>query len=147
MHISLRPEPFDPWEEIRSFQENHVAHTGKFGATACFVGTMRDFNEYSQVSSMELEYYPGMTELQIEAIVRKAKERWSVLEVLVIHRVGEITPQQAIVVIAVWAAHRGSACDAARHILEELKSSAPFWKNERLADNRSRWVQSNTSGY
>ena len=145
MRIEIRQDPFKPYQEIEHFQVGLFVN-GNIGATASFVGTMRDFNMEQQVHGMTLEYYPGMTEKHISQICNEAMKKWALVDVLVIHRVGEIKINDAIVVIAVWASHRGDAMDACRHILEDLKSQAPFWKKEHLADG-DRWVEGNTSGY
>jgi molybdopterin synthase catalytic subunit len=95
---------------------------------------------------MTLEHYPGMTEKELERIIGEAHERWQLLDELVIHRVGELLPNEPIVLVAVWSAHRKDAFEACRHIMEALKSRAPFWKKERL-DQGVRWVDKNTDGY
>lgn len=142
MPVELRERPFDPWSELAR-RERLLARAGAYGATACFVGTMRDFNEDAAVSAMTLEHYPGMTEKQLEMIVAEAKTRWPVLEALVVHRVGAIRPGEPIVLVAAWSAHRADAFAACRHLIEALKTRAPFWKKEQLAD-RARWVEHNT---
>lgn len=143
MRVELRDSPFDPWDELSLYQEVTLGAEGKFGATASFVGTMRDFNEGDTVQGMKLEHYPGMTEKHLERISAEANERWDVLDTLIIHRVGELEPNEPIVLIAVWSAHRGPAFDACRYLIEELKSRAPFWKKEALEDE-ARWVEHNT---
>ncbi|MGH8476250.1 MAG: molybdenum cofactor biosynthesis protein MoaE [Methylococcales bacterium] len=145
MKIEVSFSALDPWAEIPRYQESREDLKGKFGATACFVGTMRDFNEDDCVSKMTLEHYPGMTEGWLENIVAITSERVPVLDVLLIHRVGDLLPNDPIVVVAVWSAHRGAAFDACRMIMEELKSNAPFWKKEIL-ENGTRWVEKNTAG-
>lgn len=147
MTIKICAEAFDPWQEIQSYQKSASAMVGKFGATSVFIGTMRDFNEGDAVKGMTLEHYPGMTEKQLEKIVAEALSRWSVIEALVVHRVGDILPNEPIVVVAVWTSHRGDAFDAGRYIMEALKSKAPFWKKELLKSEAERWVVKNTGGY
>ena len=147
MQIIIRPESFDPWQEVQAYQKQQANMTGKFGATSVFIGSMRDFNEGDDVVGMRLEHYPGMTEKQLAAIVSEADNQWQIIDSLVVHRVGEIVPEQAIVLVAVWTAHRGDAFDACRYIMEALKSKAPFWKKEKLASNSERWVMKNTNGY
>jgi molybdopterin synthase catalytic subunit len=147
MHVKISPEPFDPWDEVRDYQSAAVHMGGKFGALNLFVGTMRDFNEGDDVAGMTLEYYPGMTEKALESIVREAGERWPIIDALVVHRVGDILPGDPIVLAAVWTSHRGDAFDAGRHIMEALKSRAPFWKKELLKAKGERWVAHNTDGY
>lgn len=145
MRVIIKPETFDPYAELRAYERALFASAGAFGATASFVGTMRDFNEGDEVRGMVLEHYPGMTERHLENICQQAAAQWTLLETLVVHRVGPIVPGEAIVLVAVWSAHRAEAFEACRHIMEDLKSQAPFWKKETLADG-TRWVARNTSG-
>ena len=145
MRVEIRTGPFEPFAEIRQYQGS-MGETGKYGATASFIGTMRDFNDDKEVLKMTLEYYPGMTEKHISDICEQAGRQWKILDCLVLHRVGEVEVGQAIVLIAVWSAHRGDALDACRFIIEDLKARAPFWKKEKLAEGE-RWVEKNTSGY
>ncbi len=144
MACDIRTASFDPWQEIQHYQDEHLAK-GKFGATASFVGSMRDFNEGDDVQAMTLEHYPGMTESYLNKICDEAKSRWDIIDCLIVHRVGEIKPNDPIVLTVVWSAHRAAAFDACRYLMEELKSRAPFWKKESL-NQGERWVEKNTSG-
>lgn len=146
MQIQLREQPFNPWQELHVFQESLQAGPGKYGATAVFVGTMRDINDSDKVQSMYLEHYPEMTSRYLEKIANEAAEQWDILDALILHRVGHIHPDDAIVLIATWSAHRDVAFKACRFMIEELKRRAPFWKKETLDDNTQRWVTNNTPG-
>ncbi len=141
MTIFIRDTPFDPWVELAAYQ-NQLAATGGCGATAVFVGTMRDFNEGDAVRAMTLEHYPGMTEKYLEKISAEAGRRFVIVDSLIIHRYGALTPNDTIVLIAAWAAHRAAAFDACRYLIEELKTRAPFWKKEKL-EHGARWVEHN----
>lgn len=145
MAVQIYPESFDPWSALQRHQRQLA--DGSFGATATFVGTMRDFNEGDDVRGMTLEHYPGMTELQLQSIIDDAQQRWPLLDVLIAHRVGDIEPGEPIVLVACWSAHRAAAFEACRQLMEMLKSSAPFWKKETLADRSQRWVSKNTCGH
>ncbi len=147
MAIKITDQPFDPYQELQLYQNTQLDHLGAIGATSIFIGTMRDFNQGSQVTGMSIEHYPGMTEKQLELCVEKAQGLWSILDSLIVHRVGTITPNEVIVLIAVWSSHRGDAFDATRYIMEALKSTVPFWKKECIDTDAQRWVVSNTSGY
>ena len=144
MNIKICAEAFDPWQEIQTHQCSVKDMIGKFGATIVFIGTMRDFNEGDDVKGMTLEHYPGMTEKQLEKIVAEALQLWPVISALVVHRVGNISPNEPIVLVAVWTSHRGDAFDASRYIMEALKSRAPFWKKELLQSQAERWLVKNT---
>lgn len=145
MRIRITTEALDPWAEVTAFQTDSVHLRGQFGATACFVGTMRDFNEGDAVTRLTLEHYPGMTERQLEKITTAAVDRFEILDVLVVHRVGDLWANDPIVVVAVWSVHRKAAFDACRLVMEELKTNAPFWKKEYLQQG-ARWVDKNTVG-
>lgn len=88
---------------------------------------------------MEIEHYPGMTEKAIAGIVQEAVSRWSLADVLVIHRYGRLGPGEAIMMVATAAAHRGDAFAAAEYLMDYLKSRAPFWKKE-LGAGGEAWV-------
>lgn len=144
MAVELRASPFDPWRELAAAPGGE-APAGGFGATCAFVGTMRDFNEGAAVERMFLEHYPGMTERQLAAIVDETRSAHGLLDARVIHRVGSIEPGEAIVLVAVWSAHRREAFDGCRALMEALKHRAPFWKRESGAGG-DRWVERNTPG-
>ena len=142
MSVEIRQTAFEPYVELSRYQDR-LEQRGKFGATVSFVGTMRDFNDGTSVNDMTLEHYAGMTEKHLERIVEETKKRWDILDALVIHRVGDLKPNDPIFLAAVWAAHRATAFEACRYLVEELKHRAPFWKKE-LRGNAVRWVESNT---
>ncbi len=146
MKIEIRTECFDPWEEVRCYQEQGAMRPGSFGACTVFVGTMRDFNEGEPVSEMVLEHYQGMTEKQLIKLAEQAQSSYALLDLLLLHRVGEIRPNMPIVLIAVWSAHRAAALEACRELIETLKTRATFWKKETLS-GRQRWVARNTPGH
>lgn len=120
---------------------------GSFGATANFIGTMRHLNEGDEVTGMTLEHYPGMTEKELEKIIADACEQWRLIDCLIVHRVGPMTPGEPIVLTTAWSMHRKDAFEAVRYLMEALKSRAPFWKKETLSNGQTRWVEKNTPGY
>lgn len=138
-------QPFDPWQTISAHQSQGELAI-QFGATATFIGTMRDFNDNADVSAMTLEHYPAMTQHYLDKLIDEAKQQWDLLDVLIIHRVGAIKPAEPIMLIACWSAHRRASLDACSWLIEELKHRAPFWKKETRPDGE-RWVESNTDGH
>ena len=134
--IQIQNEPLD----IPALQAELWAGNPAVGAVVSFVGLMRDMNGGEPVESMVLEHYPGMTEKALEEIVAEAQERWSLLGMRVVHRVGELRPLDPIVLVAVAAAHRGEAFQACEFVIDYLKTRAPFWKKERTATGE-RWVE------
>ncbi len=145
MVIEILPGEFDPWKRMERFQRESLKCRGQYGATAIFVGTMRDLNEGLPVEAMALEHYPEMSEKYLASISEVAQQRWDVLDTLIVHRVGRLTPNDTIVLVAVWSAHRAEAFAACRYLIEELKSRAPFWKKEAFGSTE-RWVARDTPG-
>ncbi len=129
---------FNPWDELQRFQAENL-QSGHFGATASFVGTMRDFNINESVSHMTLEHYPVMTQSYLDKLCLQCTEKFELDDCFIIHRFGEIRPGEPIVLTAAWSAHRAQAFDACRFLMEELKSHAPFWKKE-VTEDGERWV-------
>lgn len=142
MLVEIKDKPFEPYQRLLEYQAA-ANFSGQYGATAVFVGSMREFNQGDDVEAMLLEHYPGMTERYLEKISEEAATKWEILDSLIVHRVGELLPNDPIVLVAVWSAHRAAAFDASRYLMEELKSRAPFWKKERLSE-QTRWVEKNT---
>lgn len=140
MKIRVQTEPFDLAAEVTALYRDNPA----VGAVASFLGVTRDVNAGLGVHTMTLEHYPGMTERALEKIVREAEQRWHLLGVTVIHRVGPLAPTEPIVLVAVASAHRGEAFQACEFIIDYLKTRAPFWKKE-LTPQGERWVDARDS--
>jgi molybdopterin synthase catalytic subunit len=138
MPVRVLAEPFDPWHELAR-HETGMGQAGRHGACTSFVGTMRDFSHGTHVSAMRLEHYPGMTERELARLEAEARARWELVEVLIVHRYGELKPGDPIVLVAAWSAHREQAFAACRYLIEELKTRATFWKQEDTGTGR-RWV-------
>ena len=126
MTVRVQREDFDVGREIAQLR----AAAQRVGAVASFVGIVRDLNEASDIRTLTLEHYPGMTEKALDGIVAEAKRRWDLCDALVIHRIGELKPSDQIVLVAVTSAHRGEAFAACQFIMDYLKTRAPFWKKE-----------------
>jgi len=138
MPAILLDKIFNPWDEIQHYQAEHLT-AGHFGATASFVGTMRDFNIDESVSHMTLEHYPAMTQHFLDDLCNQCCGQFDLDDSLIIHRFGTIYPGEPIVLTVAWSAHRAQAFDACRYLMEELKARAPFWKKE-VTDEGERWV-------
>lgn len=107
------------------------------GGIASFTGLVRADDG---VDSLELEHYPGATERALQDLADTAAERWKLLAVTIVHRVGRMTPGETVVFVAAAASHRAPALEACAYLIDRLKTDAPFWKREtRGAD--SNWVQ------
>ena len=140
MPVRVQTGDFDLGAEVARLR----AGRGRVGAVAAFVGTVRDLNDGAGVTTMTLEHYPGMTEKALESIVARARERWDLDDVLVVHRVGELRPLDQIVLVAVTSAHRGDAFAACEFVMDWLKTQAPFWKKE-AGPQGARWVDARES--
>ena len=140
MSVRVQCEPFDPGAEVNAM---HAANVG-VGAVVGFVGYVRDFNDGQDVAGMFLEHYPGMTEKALAKIVAEAEQRWPLLKVEVLHRIGGLEPGEPIVFVGVASAHRQAAFDACNFIMDYLKTRAPFWKKEQTGDG-PRWVEGKLS--
>ena len=139
--ISVQKSDFDISKEI----DKLVAGKKGIGGVSSFVGLVRDFAKEDKIVHMKLEHYPGMTEKQLGVIVDEVSKENGLLDVLVLHRVGDINPGEEIVLVGCWSSHRKAAFDGCRLIMEALKSKAPFWKKEKLLDGE-RWISRNTPG-
>lgn len=135
--ISIQPEDFDLGDEIAALKRS----SGEIGAVVTFTGLVRG---NGGITSMTLEHYPGMTEREIARHVEEAKGRWPLLGSTIIHRVGTLVPGDNIVLVAVAAAHRQAAFEAAQFLMDYLKTRAPFWKREERA-GESLWVDARES--
>lgn len=129
--ISVREDDIDPTYEI-----NQLSHS-TVGAIASFFGTVRDSN--SDITSLHLEHYEGMTQKQITAIAQTAADRWSLHGIRIIHRIGRLEPTDMIVMVAASSAHRAESLEAVHFIMDYLKTDAPFWKAEEIGKSL-KWV-------
>jgi len=138
--IRVQKEDFDPGVEIATL------HRGRsdLGAVVSFVGLVRGESHGERLTSMTLEHFPGMTERELERIEREARERWTLDDALVVHRVGELKPGERIVLVVTAAPHRRAAFEAAEFLMDYLKTRAPFWKRELRASGE-HWVEARDS--
>src|SRR5450830_42175 len=140
MHVRVQTEDFDLSTEVRKLREGNPT----IGAVVSFLGLVRDLNDGQTVSAMELEHYPVMTEKALEDISVQAAARWSVIDSLIIHRVGPLLPLDQIVLVVVASKHRGDAFSACEFMTDFLKTQAPFWKKEQT-ETGARWVDARES--
>ena len=133
--VSIQAGDFNLAEEIERLRANDK----RVGAVCSFIGTVRDRNDGLNVSSMELEHYPGMTEKAIEAMIDEALVRFDIFGARVVHRIGLLQPLDQVVMVAVTSAHRGESFKACEFLMDYLKTQAPFWKKE-VTPEGARWV-------
>ena len=140
MTVRVQSQDFDAGLELTQLRRARK----DVGAVVSFIGQVRDFIDGDTVSQLSLEYYPGMTEKALAAIVAQAQSRWDIFDTLIIHRVGSLQPLDQIVLVAVSGAHRGEAFKACEFIMDALKTEAPFWKKELTASGE-RWLDAKDS--
>ena len=132
MAVRLQTEPFEPGALLTGF----CAGRAETGAVVSFTGLARA--SAGAVTRLELQAYPGFTDVEIQRIAEAARDRFSLQDLLIVHRIGEIAPGEAIVFVATAARHRREAFEAADQLMDYLKSRAPFWKREHGPDG-ARW--------
>ena len=133
--VTIQSHDFDLGAEVAALRAGDAG----VGAVVSFVGTVRDRSDGQGVSRMELEHYPGMTEKAIAAMIDAAQARFGIRCARVSHRVGELQPQDQIVLVAVTSGHRAQAFQACEFLMDYLKTQAPFWKKEHTPEG-ARWV-------
>lgn len=133
--IALTDQPFDPGALLTAFCKGRT----ETGAVATFTGLARA--EQGAAATLELEAYLGFTEREIGQIADSARDRFSLDDFSIVHRVGQIAPGEAIVFVATAASHRRAAFEACDFLMDYLKSRAPFWKKETGPDGQARWVE------
>ncbi|MBS0440038.1 MAG: molybdenum cofactor biosynthesis protein MoaE [Proteobacteria bacterium] len=112
------------------------------GAGACvtFEGWVRDHNDGRAVLRLGYQAYASLAQSEGERILAEARDKFAILDVRCVHRVGLLEIGEPAVWVGVSAAHRGAAFDACRYIIDEVKSRVPIWKNEHYADGESGWL-------
>ncbi len=138
--VSIQRDDFDVGVELNQLR----TQSREIGAIANFIGVVSAQNEGDAVTALELEHYPGMTEASIAAIIEQAQQRWPLLGVRVIHRIGRLDIGAQIVFVGVASRHRQSAFTACELIMDYLKTQAPFWKKE-FTEQGSRWLDARST--
>ncbi len=137
--VRVQAEQFDLGRESDALQRA----CPEAGALASFVGVVRS-TAARPIEALTLEHYPAMTEAAMADIARRAHERFELLGATVIHRVGRLAPGAPIVLVLTASHHRRHALDATAYLIDWLKTAAPFWKKEHLADGTESWVEART---
>ena len=138
--IVIQHQDFDTGTEIKRLHEISPS----VGAVATFVGIVRNIEGQAPLRKMLLEHYPGMTEHCLENIVGVARNKWQLIEVSIIHRVGELMSGDQIVFVGVAAEHRQDAFSACQFIMDFLKTDVPIWK-KAFTEEGEYWVKAKES--
>jgi len=139
--VRVQTQDFDIGAEVRRLGGGR----SDIGGIVTFTGVVRGEAKGKPLTSMTLEHYPGMTEAELERVEAEAHRRWPLHACTIIHRFGELKPGDNIVLVVTASAHRHAAFEAAEFLMDYLKSNAPFWKKETLAEGESRWVDARES--
>jgi len=138
--VRVQRNSFDTDAEVKAL----TAGRTDIGAIVTFTGLMRAANAGKAVTAMSLEHYPGMTEGELQSLEEEARRRWSLAASLIVHRVGDFSPGDPIVLVVTAAPHRQAAFAAAEFLMDYLKTRAPFWKRESGPEG-DRWVEARDS--
>jgi molybdopterin synthase catalytic subunit len=138
--IALYTQGLDPGALLTSFCQERA----DIGGVVSFTGLAR--SEAGEVVALELEAYPGFTEPWIADLAQVARQRFSLLDLLIVHRIGMIAPGEAIVFVAAAARHRRQAFEGADFLMDYLKSQAPFWKKQH-GQAGAHWIEPRSLDY
>lgn len=136
MVVRVQREDFDAAAEVQAL----VAGRLDVGGVVTFTGFVRGESGGKALETLTLEHYPGMTEAELLCIEDEARQRFNLAGSLIVHRVGELRPGNAIVLVVTASSHRQAAFEAAEFLMDYLKSRAPFWKKESFSDGSEEWV-------
>jgi len=134
--VRVQAEPFDVGRELARLT---AGNTG-IGGVASFTGLVREFAGGRRLTSMTLEHYPGMTELELARVEAEALARWPLDASLIVHRYGKMLPGEPIVLVATASAHRHAALESCAFLIDWLKTRATFWKFEE-GEGGGLWVE------
>jgi len=138
--IVIQQQDFNTSEEIKRLQEM----SSTVGAVATFVGIVRDFEGQAPLCKLLLEHYPGMTESRLESISVEARKRWKLIDISIIHRVGELMIGDQIVFVGVASEHRQDAFSACQFVMDYLKTDVPIWK-KAFTEEGEYWIDAKSS--
>lgn len=115
---------------------------GHSGAQCSFCGTVRDDGN---VTGLELEHFPKMTEHALQQLAIEAEQRWPLNDIMIVHRIGYVALGEPIVWIGVTSGHRQAAFAATEFIMDTLKTTVPLWKKIHYNDGHSEWIKAKNS--
>ncbi|MEO1553015.1 MAG: molybdenum cofactor biosynthesis protein MoaE [Pseudomonadota bacterium] len=140
--LRISDDPIDTAEELCAF-ERAAKHSG---GIVTFSGQVRPDAAQGRVELLHLQAYSPMTETGIEAVITEARSRWTLENILVLHRTGDMLPGDTIVFVATASKHRRAAFEAADFLMDFLKTEAVFWKKE-ITDTGTHWIEPREADY
>jgi molybdopterin synthase catalytic subunit len=140
--VRVQKDSFDAALEAAALTQRR----SDIGAVVTFTGLCRD--EGGALAALEIEHYPGMAEAEINRVAQEAASRWQLEGIVAIHRYGLIRPGEPIVLAVTASTHRTEAFTAAAFLMDYLKTEAPFWKKQHLANQASGdWVEAKAEDF
>ena len=133
--IKIQEKDFNVDNEIKNIQSKH----NSIGAMTSFVGYVRNVNNNKTVESINIHVYKKMALKSFKEICEKSKEKWSIIDTLIIHRFGNLKVNEKIILVATFSMHRNDSSEACSYIMDFIKKEAPFWKKE-FYDDESSWL-------
>jgi molybdopterin synthase catalytic subunit len=109
------------------------------GGIALFAGAVRDSDHDRGVSGLSYSAHPSAVD-ELRRVAEAIAEKYPVIGIAAVHRVGDLAIGDLAVVLAVSCPHRGEAFDACRDLIDVLKASVPIWKHQRFDDGTAEWV-------
>ena len=137
--IKIQKDDFNVEEEVNIIKNRH----SDVGAVTSFLGYVRDNNNNTSVESLNLEVYEKMAFKQFKKIIEEANFKWSLIDILIIHRYGKLLVNDKIVLVSSFSSHRKDSFEACNFIMDYLKKDAPFWKNEFYYKKNEWLINSN----
>jgi molybdopterin synthase catalytic subunit len=110
------------------------------GAVLLFLGCTRQHTSGRETTELAYDAYAEMAEIELASLETEARERWALIECLIVHRLGIVPLGEASVAIVVASAHRKAAFEAGEWLIDTLKVRVPIWKQEHWADGTCEWV-------
>jgi molybdopterin synthase catalytic subunit len=132
--IEITESPIDHAALTEQVRSHHA------GAVCTFLGTVREFTGERQTRALQYESYPDMALKKLAELEREARNRWPVIDLAIVHRVGLLELGEISVVVAVSCPHRAQSFEACRWLIDTLKEVVPIWKREIWADGTDEWV-------
>ena len=137
--VRLQTERLDVAEVLRFLQ------TPVCGGIDLFVGTTRRWTDGRETAKLAYEAYEPMALEEMQRLAGEAASRWGAERICLWHRLGEVPPPEASVIVGAATPHRAEAFAATRHLIDTLKKQVPIWKREIYADGRTEWVEGSTA--
>jgi len=109
------------------------------GGIALFAGAVRDSDHDRGVTGLSYSAHPSASD-ELRRVAEVIAEKYPVIGIAAVHRVGDLAIGDLAVVLAVSCPHRAEAFDACRDLIDILKASVPIWKHQRFDDGSAEWV-------